>query len=369
MQDRLTFKEILQDLAKAQASGEGKPLVGWTCTYLPVEILEAAGLQPYRILPEPSSEKADGYLDPNMCPLVKTNLGKAITGGYSFLSGIIILNTCDGMRRLYDAWRFYCPSPFSFLLDVPKTVTSLSVSYFKERLKELATQVEKHFKVEITTDSLNQAIEEANLTRSLSRRLISLQGRGAPPVKHSELLDLLSLGSRTPRSVFNKALEKMVRVLEGEPAGVSNAYRLLLTGSSLDGSALVRLIEELGGEVTISDICPGTRFVDYVEPSADPLFSLSHAYLHKTACARMFDSESRISALKESLLKSKAQGVVYFSLKFCDPFLYEAPFLEEALRELDIPVLFLEGEYTGRVGGGVRTRVQAFLEMLEKNGK
>lgn len=83
----------------------------------------------------------------------------------------------------------------------------------------------------------------------------------------------------------------------------------------------------------------------------------------------MFDSESRISALKESLLKSKAQGVVYFSLKFCDPFLYEAPFLEEALRELDIPVLFLEGEYTGRVGGGVRTRVQAFLEMLEKNGK
>ena len=73
-----TFEKILADLKKDALGDDEKPIIGWTCTYLPLEILEAAGLEPYRILPEPSSEKADAYLDPNFCPFIKSALGKAI---------------------------------------------------------------------------------------------------------------------------------------------------------------------------------------------------------------------------------------------------------------------------------------------------
>jgi len=67
--------------------------------------------------------KADAYLDPNFCPLITSALGSAIEGEYAGLAGIVLVNTCDGMRRLYDAWRFYSPPPFSFILDPPRLIT------------------------------------------------------------------------------------------------------------------------------------------------------------------------------------------------------------------------------------------------------
>lgn len=99
----MSFKEILSNLTKGYAPGQERPIIGWTCTYLPLEILEAGGIRCYRIVPGPTSERADAFLDPNLCLFIRAYLGKAIGGGYSFLSRIALLNTCDGMRRLYDA--------------------------------------------------------------------------------------------------------------------------------------------------------------------------------------------------------------------------------------------------------------------------
>ncbi len=362
-----SFREILGKLKEEGPDGEGRPAVGWTCTYLPVEILEAGGLHPYRILPGPSSNRADAYLDPNFCPLIRASLGAAIEGEYSFLSGIVMLNTCDGMRRLYDAWRSYYPPPFCLLLDVPRVITPSSVAYFRGRLQELAGHIEGHFEVEISRDRLAMAIEEANSTRSLFKRLLLLQGRGSPPLRYGDIVEIAGEGWRNSRRIFNKALEQFVAQVEAHKSTPLEGLKLVLTGSPLDGSTFIRLIEELGGEVVAADICTGGRFVDEVILSADPLLSLSEAYLGKAPCARMYDTELRISHIKREVSKTGARGVVYFSLKFCDPYLYEAPALQETLRRMGIPVLFIEGEYTGTVSGGSRTRVQAFLEMLESS--
>ncbi|MBW2038685.1 MAG: 2-hydroxyacyl-CoA dehydratase [Deltaproteobacteria bacterium] len=362
----VSFKEILSDLSERYPLGQEGPIIGWTCTYLPLEILEAGRLQPYRIIPEPSSERADSYLDPNFCPFIRASLGKAIGGEYPFLSGIILLNTCDGMRRLYDAWRFYSPPSFLFLLDLPRVMTS-SLAYFRMRLQELKEEIECHFEVKITEDRLFEAIEEANLTRSLLQRLLFLKGRGNPPLQEGDILDILTEGGRNPRKIFNEALQGLVKELEPHPPASLNGPKLLVTGSLLEGSSLIRLVEELGGEVVVSDLCTGGRFLEEVPPFSDPLEALSKAYLNKPLCARMWDTERRIANIKAEISRTGAQALIYFALKFCDPYLYEVPALKVALQEVGIPVLFIEGEYTGRVSGGVRTRVQAFLEMLERD--
>lgn len=366
MGEMLSFKELLSDLKEQELGVEERPIMGWTCTYLPLEILEAGGLRAYRILPEPSSETADAYLDPNFCPLIKTSLGTAIEGGYSFLSGIVMLNTCDGMRRLYDAWRYYCPPAFCFLLDLPRIISPSSTAYFRERLGELIEHIERHFGVRITHDGLAGAIEEANFTRSLLKRLLSLQGRGNPPLRHSDIIDIFAQGWRNPRRAFNKVLGRFVAQLEAQPSTPPKRLKVMLTGSLLDGSPLIRLIEELDGDVVASDLCTGGRFLEGVVLSPDPLRSLSEAYLEKAPCARMYDTERRISYINGEVKSKGAQGVIYFSLKFCDPYLYEAPAIAQALRQMGVPTLFIEGEYTGVFSGGSRTRVQAFLEMLER---
>jgi benzoyl-CoA reductase/2-hydroxyglutaryl-CoA dehydratase subunit BcrC/BadD/HgdB len=362
----LSFEEILSSLNKEEDEEE-RHVIGWTCTYLPLEILEAGGLHPYRILPTPSSEKADAYLDPNFCPLIKASLGTALAGGYSFLSGIVMVNTCDGMRRLYDAWRFYSPSPFCFFLDLPRVITSSSIAYFSERLQEFMEQIEHTFQAKITEDELAGAIEDANFTRFLLRRLLSLKGMGNPPLRYGDILEIFAEQWRNPRKVFNKALERYVAQFEMETLFPSNGLKLMVTGSLLDGSPLIHLLEDLGGEVVTSDLCTGGRFLERVDYAADPLRSLSEAYLKKPPCARMYDTERRISHIRQELIRTGAQGVIYFTLKFCDPYLYEAPALKAALQEMDIPILFIEADYTARISGGSRTRVQAFLEMLERN--
>jgi benzoyl-CoA reductase/2-hydroxyglutaryl-CoA dehydratase subunit BcrC/BadD/HgdB len=359
------FKELLDDLETRMPEGDHQPVIGWNCTYLPVEILEAAGLQPYRFLPEPSSEKADAYLNLNFCPLITSSLGKAIEGDYAGLSGIVMVNTCDGMRRLYDAWRFYSPPPFSFILNPPRCITPASLAYFKDQLQWLTATINRHFGVNITNDKLSHAIESANLTRTLLKMLLKFQDHGDPPLQHADIIDIISEGFKRPRMIFNAALEQLVESLEQASELPSGGLRVVVSGSMLDGSALVRMVEELGGQVVASDLCVGGRLLDEVVLSSDPLWDLSQAYLKKRPCARMADTEVRVSLLKEDVIRTGAHGIIYYCLKFCDPYLYETPAVAEELRSMGIPMLSLEGEYTGRVSGGTRTRLQAFLEMLE----
>ncbi len=369
MNQSSVFRQILGKL-KAEnlgVSGE-KPLVGWVCTYLPLEIIEAAGLSPHRIIPEASSESADTYLDPNFCPFIKASLGKALEGGYSSLSGMVILNTCDGMRRLYDAWRFYVRPPFAYLLDVPRMVNRSSIAFFADGLKEMILQIEKHFGTRVSEEKLISAIEEANITRSLVKRLFSSQGLGDPALRQSDIIDILSEGWSHPRGVFNKALGGFLDHLGNRRAPNRKGPRLMVTGSLLNGSHLIQLIEELGGEVITCDLCTGERFVQNVNINSEPLMALSKAYLEKPPCARMFDIETRVSYLKEELGENKVDGVIYFALKFCDPYLYEKPAVEEMLDQLEVPLLFLEGEFTSKSSGSMRTRIQAFLEVIRNHG-
>jgi len=364
----LIFKKILDDLKAKDPLCAKNQWVGWTCTYLPLEILEAAHLTPFRILPEATTEKADSYLDPNFCPFIKATLEKALSGGYSFLSGIIFLNTCDGMRRLFDAWRLYCKPTFSYLLDLPRVMDSSSITFFKEGLEDLIKQLEVHFRRKIIEDDLLMAIERSNKTRELLITLFSLQGRGDPPFTHGEILDILSERWKVNRPLFNQALELFISSINLDQKAYPLGPKVMLTGSLLDGGDLVRMIEELGGEVVASELCTGQRIHNIVNLDSDPLDSLSQAYLGKPPCGRMHDTQRRIDFLKQRLLECKAQGLIYFSLKFCDPYLYEAPAIEGALKEIGIPTLFIEGEYSGKPGGGIRTRIQAFLEVLRQNG-
>jgi len=363
----MKFREILGDPTRERMDKEKRPLIGWTCSYLPVEILEAAGLQPYRILPRPSSETADSYLDPNFCPFIRATLGSAMDGEYSFLSGIVLLNTCDGMRRLYDAWRYYCSAIPAFFLDVPRVITPFSLAYYREELNELARQMEKAFHVTVREDALSRAIGEANRTRALLEKLIFFRGRGDPPLNYGDIVDILAEGWWNSRESFNEALGRFISHLEGASPEASRRLKVMVTGSLQEGSALMRLVEELGAEVVASDLCTAERFVHEVDPSPDLWRSLSEAYMNKIPCARMRDTERRAAHIKEEVRRSGAHGLLYITLKFCDPYLYEAPTIRRTLRRMGIPVLFIEGEYTGRVDGAVRTRVQAFLEMLERH--
>ncbi|RLA84069.1 MAG: hypothetical protein DRG40_06210, partial [Deltaproteobacteria bacterium] len=140
--------------------------VGWCCTYLPVEIIEAGGLLPQRLVPEGGGPKDDALLDPNFCPYIRTVAG-VLLEGKERPDGLILMNTCDGMRRLFDTITYYLPSLPIFLLDVPRKKDEAALSYFYEGLKELIAWLQETFSVRIREENLREAIKGANTTRRI----------------------------------------------------------------------------------------------------------------------------------------------------------------------------------------------------------
>jgi len=78
----------------------------------------------------------------------------------------------------------------------------------------------------------------------------------------------------------------------------------------------------------------------------------------------MKDAQGRFDHVFNLIDDLRVDGVIFYTLKFCDSFLYDIPVFKSQLSLRGIPSLILEGDYTPGTLGRVRTRIQAFIEML-----
>jgi benzoyl-CoA reductase/2-hydroxyglutaryl-CoA dehydratase subunit BcrC/BadD/HgdB len=79
---------------------------------------------------------------------------------------------------------------------------------------------------------------------------------------------------------------------------------------------------------------------------------------------RMADLGLKLKEIENTIIENSIEGIIFISLKFCDTVLYSFPLLKERFNQMGIPVLYLEMEYNNFSEGQLKTRIQAFLEML-----
>ncbi|UCD85730.1 MAG: 2-hydroxyacyl-CoA dehydratase [Deltaproteobacteria bacterium] len=142
--------------------------------------------------------------------------------------------------------------------------------------------------------------------------------------------------------------------------------RILLMGSQLDDPEYIKVIEEMGGLVVADAFCFGSlHYRDLVDENAPPIKAIAERYLKKLSCPRMFeDFEDRYRRVVETAREYDAKGIIVQSMKFCDTWGVDANVFTQRLRADGFPVLRLEREYTLSGVGQMRTRVQAFMEMI-----
>jgi benzoyl-CoA reductase/2-hydroxyglutaryl-CoA dehydratase subunit BcrC/BadD/HgdB len=152
---------------------------------------------------------------------------------------------------------------------------------------------------------------------------------------------------------------------------------LLVWGPEIDDPALFELIESLGANVVADDTCIGTRFFsEDVEKTGDPLDGLSDHYLRDIYCPRFIRGKGEGGETFEADLKERfghilkfarnfsVNGVILYVMKFCDLHEFDVPDLRDYLEREGLPVLHVETDYTMAAVGGLRTRIEAFLEMI-----
>jgi benzoyl-CoA reductase/2-hydroxyglutaryl-CoA dehydratase subunit BcrC/BadD/HgdB len=80
----------------------------------------------------------------------------------------------------------------------------------------------------------------------------------------------------------------------------------------------------------------------------------------------MFPSDERFNRILDLTRDFRVDGVISQIIRYCVPYAHDLPLLTERLKANGIPTLALDVEYGTSGSGQIRTRVQAFLEMLEE---
>jgi benzoyl-CoA reductase/2-hydroxyglutaryl-CoA dehydratase subunit BcrC/BadD/HgdB len=345
-----------------------KGRIGFTCAYTPLPPIHAAGFAPYRILPNGDCpDQAGRLLHDNLCPHVKRVLDRAMSGTTPDLQGIVFMNSCDSMRRLYDAWKTVKPEMNTVLIDLPAVATNLSIKFFRAELERLSQTLERWGGNTIDDASLAESV---GLYNRVSALFVTLREK----TKRSEIKG----DSATLQEDYNRAsisspeeciefleviLKEDVDMTQGEP-GVP----IYLFGNMLPEPEAFTLFESCGAHIISDDLCTGSRlFATIEEGRSDLLLNLARDILQRPACARTFSAE-RPGTLGDDVAagakNAGARGVIGYTAKFCDPYIARLPGVRDSLKKEGIPLLLLEGDCTLRSLGQQKTRIEAFVEML-----
>lgn len=332
--------------AGAVLEEKGSLFVNLSCSYVPVEIIHAAGFVPRRLLPP--ALKETGLLPRNSC-----SYARACVKQYDS-APVVFTACCDGLRRCYDVRKSRGDNVF--ILDLPRQVTSTCVRHYKEELLRFAQWLAVFSGRPVCEISLERSM---SLYRDLRLRLRELQNAGCSAEEFNELVQV----------TLASAPEDSLVLLEGIYITRKNSVEtgsVLLTGTILPDDGILRVLEENNVAAVVADFCIGDRYWLEIEYPAekDRWLTLARAYLEKPPCPRMAGFSRRFSYLRELLDRNGVHGVILYNVKFCDHSLYEVPLWHSLCSERGIPFLHLEGEYKGSIPAQFNTRIQAFLEMI-----
>ncbi len=344
--------------------------MGYFCSAMPVEMITAAGLLPFRVRATGSTgtELSDSYFSSINCSFPRHAFNMALRGEYDFLDGLVIFNSCDHVRRIYDHWIRQVKTPFVQILSLPKKAEDAQVEWFREELSILRGRIENHFGVNITDGNLREAITQHNGSRRALRQIYDLRKGPAPPVSGAEMLAVTVAGTAMPQFAYGRLLDELWRDLSGAEGHKGYRARLLIMGGLLDNPEYLRVIEDQGGLVVADSMCFGSRnfWMDVDEKSPDPLTALARYYVAgRPSCARMYaEYPKRAEYVRNMIKEFRVDGVIFQRLAFCETWGFEQYSITNDFREWNIPLLCMDREYILGGVGQLKTRVQAFLETL-----
>ncbi len=348
---------------------QGKKVIGVLDTLIPEEVIYAAGILPWRIQGtwQEDVSLAMMYRLPQTCSFLNHVMQSLLNGEYDFLDGMVSSNRDEDYLHFHAYWKLLSKTPFAYIMDVPFVESEASRQRFAMKIRGLMSALENFFNVKIDDASLRKAIMVYDKSRTLLKQLYEMRKREIPPLTGGEFLSLTTAATVMPRDEFNRQLEDLLPYLENRKASVSHTRpRILLTSDLLDNPAFIDIVEEAGCLVAMDDMDTGSRYIweEVGDSSGDPAQALATRYL-KNHSARMMNWQEQVDHLVARVKEFDIDGVLDLPDMYDYPGEFRKPFMEEKLKEAGIPEQSFEREYHLANTGQLKTRIEAFLEMLE----
>lgn len=391
------FHEYLQEQKK-----NGKRIIGFSAhEFIPIELITALNIVPVPLIfagnEEPTSI-GGGFLTPTMCPFALSNLGvfeeihqNNNNHELSFLKlidGLISTNYCvaDLLVNEFIADKYNLKL---FNLHIPFLQREQHKAFFKAELKKFLNELSIFAQQKLDIQDFIRILEKMLQYRKIMNRLINSK------VQFSEKLKIIHTHALFGINSINiKELDVFVNdiIIQSEKnnSNYEKKKKVILMGSSLFiGDNLIDIFEQINAEIVadaswlnipfiklddeekinqiLSDLKQNSYSDDekinkildlYVEQ-----FTCRPYSLHVVSDIEPFKAE--LDYLKELSQRFNSKAIINHIIKFCDLTGHHRQEMKNILMKNGFQVLNLERDFSQRMDGQLKTRIEAFLEMME----
>lgn len=358
---------------KAHKDNGGK-IVGTYCSFIPTELIMAAGAIPVTLCAtsEEPIAAAEEHLPSNLCPLIKASYGFALTDTcpYFYFSDFIVgETTCDGKKKMFELMN---DIKNTYVMQLPSSRDEVALTMWEAEIKKFWKKLEDFYGVTITEEDVKKAILQKNAERDLVLEYLDLGKLNPSPISGYELgtkLDTLSfIPSMEERcKQLRERIDEVKADWEANYNGkVSRKPRILITGCPNGGvrDKTIKVLEELGADVVAFDACNSNREkIEKVDTTLPVTEALAKKYLNIN-CSVMSPNTNRLKFISDMIDDYQVDGVLEIILQACHTFSIESYNVKKSVLAKKIPYLKVETEYSKADAGQINTRLEAFLETI-----
>jgi benzoyl-CoA reductase/2-hydroxyglutaryl-CoA dehydratase subunit BcrC/BadD/HgdB len=356
---------------------KGGTVIGTFCVFVPEDVIFALGGIPVGLCAGADFPigDSDGLVPRNTCPLIRASLGFKIsrTCPYIQASDLVIgETTCDGKKKMFEVLGQHHPT---YVMEVPQKRTEAARALFIEEVKALIARLETESGRKLDAAALATATAKVEAKKAAMRRVNAARKATPAPISGLDALLVSQISFYDDIDRFTGKVNELADELETRAASARSAYqdstpRLLHAGTPipLPDWKLHSIVESCGGVIVGEESCVGSRYYTTTTPahdgSLDGQIEAIADRLLSTHCACFTPNSERVDDIVTMAREQGADGVILYSLSFCQTYANEAIKAERALKDAGIPALTLESDFSASDSAQLATRVQAFMEVL-----
>ncbi len=367
--DRLKEIERNPKQSVLQAIKEtGKKAVGVFPIYTPEELVYAAGALPVSLWGgKRTGALADKYLQSFCCSIMKANTEQSLRGDYDMLSAVLITTYCDTLKCITENWKAAVPHLNPIPIVYPQNrKTEAGKRFFREELQRVLGELEKNLYVKVTEQELDEAMQVYETYRETMRRFTEAITDFPQTFDAATRHQIIKAAGFMDKKEYTKLIQQMLLLLKTEEKEPKAEKKVIFTGLLAEPVEMLDLFAENGICVAADDLAQESRQFRVRAPETGSCFERMAARLAmQDGCTFLYDSQkTRGERLIQMVKEKKADAVIFFQLKFCDPEEFDYPIVKKELEAAGIPLLRLEFEQQMESVEQLRTRIQSFAEML-----
>ncbi len=366
------FHDVVGNISQTILNYEralGRPVIGVMPAYFPLELIDAAGGYPVQLWGNGLAiENSDAYLQSYCCSVARSILELELRGIAAMVKAYAFTSLCDTLVNLREIYRSIFTKP-TLELSIPITRTKEARNnYLKSVVQSVTDGLEEITAKKMTPGTLQRASERYGRTRALQRRLYRIRRQNPGLVKNHDFYTVIKAAFFLPADIYNGMLENLLADLNKLQGDDDSRPKLLLSGMVFDPLEVYKIFDELGVCIVDDDFANGWRTAAKDDLQTENLTQGITEYLFNPVpcCCIYHPDNDRHTYMLKKVKDSGAEGVLFWYIKFCEPDAFDRPQLMKRLKDAGIPSAFIDLELTMTNFDQLKTRINAFCEILDK---